>query len=129
MIRKGPNPRTIDLAAAMIGANMEMGVEYVVEGCAFIGSQVYARIIDHGALPSSAGWDNVAHGVTDLDLVLPGFPRGIVYQTGSDLRPLPYVYSHPYAMTCRWDASDSKIYIWADRSMYRAYVLGLYTKS
>lgn len=56
------------------------------------GKRIYRKVINFGLLPN-ATFKDVAHGITTLQMVMPGFPRGISYNAVPVIYTLPTPYS------------------------------------
>lgn len=110
-------------------SNLRVGEESVLPE-RFLGKQVYATLVDFGALPEADSEKAVAHGLTDLDQFGIDNGRSFVSQGNGSRHALFYPNTVPNAFwRAKVDADDVSIHVGEDRSAFTAMVCVWYTKA
>lgn len=56
------------------------------------GKRIYRKVVNFGVLPNTT-FKDVAHGIATIEMIMPGFPRGIAYNATPAFYTLPAPYS------------------------------------
>lgn len=110
-------------------SDLQIGTETKLPG-RFMGKQMYATLVDFGALPTADSQKSVPHGLTDLDQYGIDNGRSFVDQGNGSRHALFYPNTVPNAFwRAKVDESEVAIQVGEDRSSFTATVCVWYTKA
>lgn len=110
-------------------SDLQIGTETKLPG-RFMGKQMYATLIDFGALPTANSQKSVPHGLTGLDQYGIDNGRSFVDQGNGNRHALFYPNTVPNAFwRAKVDESEVAIQVGEDRSSFTATICVWYTKA